>query len=63
MKKIYAFLFAVAAAAGSAAWALPYARAERGYNSAGGEWILIIMVFIVTYKAGRLLIRRAKGRR
>jgi ABC-type thiamin/hydroxymethylpyrimidine transport system permease subunit len=63
MKKIYAFLFAMAAAAGSAAWALPYARIERGYNAIGGEWLLIIIVFVLMYNAARRLKLKQKGRR
>ena len=30
---------------------VPLARAERGYEAFGGEWVLIGAVFVVTYSA------------
>ena len=30
-------------------WAIPYAIRERGYSAFGGEWLLIIFVFSITY--------------
>lgn len=62
MKRIYALLFAIAAAAGSAAWAIPYARFERGYDAVGGEWLLIIASGVLVYK-GLRRARIAKERR
>jgi hypothetical protein len=49
MKRFYAVLFAIAAAAGTAAWAIPYAKMERGYDGIGGEWLLIIAVGVMVY--------------
>lgn len=63
MKKIYAFLFAIPATVACTAWALPYARIERGYNAIGGEWLLIIIVFVLMYNALRRLKPKQKGRR
>jgi hypothetical protein len=53
MKKLQALLFALTAAGGTAAWAIPYARWERGYDAVGGEWLLIIIVFVWVYKLAR----------
>lgn len=30
-------------------WAIPAARAERGYNAIGGEWALIVFTFLLTF--------------
>lgn len=36
-------------AAGTAAVLVPLAYQERGYEAIGGEWILIVAVFCITY--------------
>lgn len=49
-KKGKAILIGSIAAAGTAAWSIPYAYYERGYIAIGGEWLLIIFVFVMVYK-------------
>ncbi len=39
-------LWALVPTAGVAALAIPAAHAERGYWAVGGEWLLIVCVFI-----------------
>lgn len=39
-------------------WAIPAAYAERGYSAIGGEWILIIATFSLTYWAITARLRR-----
>lgn len=33
-----------------AIWSVRYAYLERGYRAYGGEWLLIIMVYLLCYK-------------
>lgn len=34
-----------------ALWAIPAAYAERGYHAIGGEWFLVVSVFIAVFYA------------
>ena len=45
-------LIAVIAAELTAAVLVPLAFAERGYSAIGGEWLLILLVGVIVYRAG-----------
>lgn len=43
--------YALTTAAMIGRWAIHTAAVERGYDSAGGEYLLILITYIVAYKA------------
>ena len=43
-------------------WAIPFAIRERGYIGAvGGEWLLILFIFSITYFGLDIALEKLKG--
>lgn len=51
MRVLIAVLYTLAVTAAVGKWAIHYAYLERGYEAIGGEYCLILLVYLTAWKA------------